>query len=228
MNAEARDALASMLSAKLASGPPQRTGWRRETDVDGTRYGLFEYRCKSGRVVSIEERFSSTGTRVWDTAVAMARMFEKRGVRRGTRILELGAGTGLLGMVLATIGATVTSTDAGSVLETLQEAASRNASDVHVRELDWTKPRLDDFVGFDMVVASDVLICEQWALALARVVVALGIDVYVGTVSSRDGIKPFLTAVGHAFQITTLPVDAFDPDFASDDIIVFQLKKVAT
>ncbi|KAJ8609116.1 hypothetical protein CTAYLR_006053 [Chrysophaeum taylorii] len=199
-------------------------GWRREKDTDCTRYGSFEYRCApSGKILRIDESYSSTGTRVWDTAVAMSRLFEKRGVR-GT-ILELGAGTGLLGMALSARGADrVVLTELGAVVPHLEKTVERNAlGNVRVAELDWTDGDLEEFRGFDLVVASDVLICEQWAVALARVLVVLRTETYVGTARGRDGVGYFLRAVEPAFEVSALPPDAFHPDFACPDILVFHL-----
>lgn len=221
--------LEAVVAAKLAraeAAPPSWPSWRRETDIDALRYGSFEYVCSCGRVLHIEEGFSSTGTRVWDTAVAMARMFEKRGLRRGTRVLELGAGTGLLGMALAALGARVICTDTGRIVSSATKSCvDANGLQVEVRELDWSEPHLEDLGTMDLVVASDVLICRQWATQLSGVLRSIGAaETFVGTAQGREGISAFLAAVDDAFHVARLPPEAFHPDYISEDIVVFRLE----
>lgn len=206
---------------------PSSSSWRRETDFDGTRYGYYEYQCRNGTRIVVEEGFSSTGTRVWDTAVAMARLFEKGDIELPARVLELGAGTGLLGMAIAaTAGSSVVSTDTREVVDVLKRTVDANQSPVTVREFDWNSTSPEEFEGYDLAVASDVLVCRQWAIPLARIFRAIvkG-DAYVGTVKGRDGISHFVDALQDTFSIKTVPPDSFDPEYADPRIVVFHLRR---
>ena len=62
--------------------------------------------------------FAST---VWDSSIVMAKYIEKNaGVFKGKRCVELGAGCGLVGVVLARVGAEVVLTDLHPNLPLLQ------------------------------------------------------------------------------------------------------------
>jgi len=241
-SAIAMAALAAVIAAKArraSAGPAAAAPWRREVDADATRYGRFDYVCADGTALVIEEAYSSTGTRVWDMAVAMARMFERGGAGldvRGARVLELGAGSGLLGMALHRLGADVALTECAEVLPHLAAVVAANAAALadggggrappRVAALDWREPPPDDARGFDVVVASDVLICAQWAVALAAVLAAVAADarlVLVGTQRRRDGVPHFLTAVDAAFDVEEVGADAFHPDFFHADLAVYRL-----
>lgn len=110
------------------------------------------------------------GSVLWDSGLALARFFTWNenqlggGVMSSVRsrsILELGAGTGVVGLTLAKLGAEVTLTDFETeVLELIRRNAAANdlTSAIHIRELDWAKPAT--FLkskSFDLIVAADVL-----------------------------------------------------------------------
>lgn len=85
-----------------------------------------------------------TGHTVWDGAVVLAKYLEKAYPRGlvGKRVLELGAGTGLVGVVSSVLGAsTVYLTDLEYSLRTCRETIDRNKAvlkgHVECRELDW-------------------------------------------------------------------------------------------
>ena len=89
------------------------------------------------------------------------------GHRRPLNILELGSGTGLVGIAAAaTLGANVTVTDLPHVIPNLQFNADANASvlnlnggAVHVAPLSWGEADDVELIGrdFDLVLASDVV-----------------------------------------------------------------------
>lgn len=79
---------------------------------------------------------------------------------KGKRILELGSGTGLLGIGLSYSGAKeVVMTYQSCLLSLMKENAQRNAggSPCHVRELDWREGGLQIASGgpYDLIIAAD-------------------------------------------------------------------------
>lgn len=98
------------------------------------------------------------GVALWPAAIALAHEIAARADGfAGRRVLELGAGTGLPGIVAAALGAKVVQTDKEEVaLELCRHNGRRNnASGIEVRSVDWTE--WNDPVRYDWIVGSDIL-----------------------------------------------------------------------
>ena len=142
--------------------------------------GLHEYRSRiGGREWSIlhtdavltyndefhylneRDRRVPYGLALWPSAVALAHDVASRGsTLRGARVLELGAGTGLPGIVAASLGASVMQTDREEIaLSVCRRNGERNAvTNVDYRHGDW-KAWTDD-ARYDVILAADVLYAE--------------------------------------------------------------------
>ncbi|XP_025904875.1 protein N-lysine methyltransferase METTL21A isoform X2 [Nothoprocta perdicaria] len=131
----------------------------------------------AGRPLRIRQRWAQLGVAavVWDAAVVLSTFLEAGSIDlRDRHVLELGAGTGLPGIVAALLGARVTLTDRADALELLEanvrdnlppEALPRAA----VRELAWGQG-LGAFPAgaFDLVLGSDIVYLEETFAALLR------------------------------------------------------------
>jgi len=237
MSAVLERCIAAKRSAQIAPVTPPH--WRREIQGDAGRYdGAFSYALPgAAKTLEIAETAASTGTKVWDCAVALARMFEYNtnktasplAIRASERVLELGGGSGLLALALAALGADVTTTDAAPVVPHLRRTIDANADSVPrtptVAALDWRDA--DHAVGaFPVVVASDVLVCVQWAEDVARVLAAVAAEarlVVVATQRRRDGVARFLEAASAHFTVEELREDSFHPDYYHHDLQVLVL-----
>lgn len=95
-------------------------------------------------------------TRIWECGVVLAKFLEGRDLC-GTRAVELGAGTGLVGLAAAALGATVLCTDRDVRALQLNVEASDLA--VHVDTFDWTRPPPASLASstFELVLAADVV-----------------------------------------------------------------------
>ena len=79
-----------------------------------------------------------TGATVWDAGICLGEALMKKQVRCGERVLEIGAGTGYVGLIAAALGASVTFTDQPQLLELLRKNVERNAlAGAGVAELTW-------------------------------------------------------------------------------------------
>ena len=115
------------------------------TDADETHY-LGEVQ---GRI--------PYGVMLWPSSIALAHDLAARAATlAGMRILELGAGTGLPGIVAATFGARVVQTDRIEVaLSICRTNAQRNRVTIEHRLADWTDWNVAE--RYDLILGADVL-----------------------------------------------------------------------
>ncbi|KAL6030327.1 hypothetical protein STEG23_023549, partial [Scotinomys teguina] len=104
---------------------------------------------------------------VWDAAIVLSKYLEMGAVElRGCSAVELGAGTGLVGIVAALLGAHVTITDRQVALEFLKSNVEANLpphiQPKVVKELTWGQ-NLESFLPgeFDFILGADVRYLED-------------------------------------------------------------------
>ncbi|HZF68903.1 MAG TPA: methyltransferase domain-containing protein [Gemmatirosa sp.] len=134
--------------------------------LDGREWSVLH----TGSVLSFweEQRFLSEerdrvpyGVTLWPASIALAHDVAGRGdALRGARVLELGAGTGLPGIVAASLGARVVQTDRHELaLDVCRRNGARNAvRDVEYRLADWT--RWEETRRYDWILGADVSYSE--------------------------------------------------------------------
>jgi predicted nicotinamide N-methyase len=108
------------------------------------------------------------GIVLWPAAIALAHEIAARPFA-GKRVLELGAGTGLPGIVAASLGARVMQTDRQEVaMFVCKKNAQRNGvTTIEHRIADWTA--WDDEERYDCILGSDVLYAEGLHPHLRRI-----------------------------------------------------------
>jgi methyltransferase-like protein 23 len=95
------------------------------------------------------------GVMLWPASIALAHDVLARDLQ-GKRVLELGAGTGIPGIVAASLGADVLQLDRSEVaIHVCAMNKARNGVNLEVREADWETFESDR--PFDMILGSDVL-----------------------------------------------------------------------
>lgn len=139
---------------------------------------LHEYRLSlAGRTWSIlhtgailshedEERFLRGdqprlpyGIALWPSAIALAHELAARQLE-GLRLLELGAGTGLPGIVAAALGARVLQTDRNAAaLVVCRRNAENNGAVLEQRAADWTT--WSETGKYDLIVGADILYADS-------------------------------------------------------------------
>lgn len=98
------------------------------------------------------------GVALWPAAIALAHDVAARAdALRGTRLLELGAGTGLPGIVAASLGARVVQTDRHELaMQICKRNGERNGvTSIEHRLADWTT--WDDAGRYEWIIGSDIL-----------------------------------------------------------------------
>ncbi len=123
----------------------------------------------TGAVISKEEELAFLraegqvarpyGVVLWPSAIALGHELATRDLK-GKRILELGAGTGLPGILAASLGAKVVQTDRQNlVLHVCKLNAERNGiASIEQRVGDWTA--WTDDARYDLIIGSDILYAE--------------------------------------------------------------------
>ncbi len=94
---------------------------------------------------------------LWPSAVGLARYLDRRVPLDGQRVLELGCGLGLLGVVAARHGARVLCTDyeAEALAFTRHNARINGCRRIRTQLVDWRYPALKR--RYDTILASDVI-----------------------------------------------------------------------
>ncbi len=101
------------------------------------------------------------GVALWPAAIALANDVASRADGfRGSRVLELGAGTGLPGIVAASLGARVVQTDRHEMPMSIcrRNGELNGAAAIEYRLADWTE--WNDAARYDWIIGSDILYGE--------------------------------------------------------------------
>jgi predicted nicotinamide N-methyase len=110
------------------------------------------------------------GVALWPAAIALAPEVASRAEAfQGRRVLELGAGTGLPGIVAASLGARVVQSDRHELaMAVCRRNGERNGVQaIEYRLADWTS--WSDTAGYDWIIGSDILYGEVLHPHLRRI-----------------------------------------------------------
>ena len=160
-----------------------------ELNTTGGQFPLVEYRLKQGdrqwsvlhtgalltsaaenNAINSKTNRLPYGVSLWPSAIALAHEITHRAETfRGARVLELGAGVGLPGIVAASLGAAVVQTDRDELaLHLCQCNGNRNGvAATTYRLADWTT--WNDSGRYDWIVGSDILYGESLLGDLRRI-----------------------------------------------------------
>ena len=114
----------------------------------------IERLVESGSKGAIELPFWA---KLWEATFLLALFMEKQPVVMGQRILEIGAGLGVVGIYSALCGHDITITDNhdDALLFARANALLNDCSHVNVRKVDWRRPDLPH--AYDIIVGSEVI-----------------------------------------------------------------------
>ncbi|XP_044533735.1 EEF1A lysine methyltransferase 3 [Gracilinanus agilis] len=151
----------SELESESESVFPREDGLFADSYTEESRFHF----C--GHVLSIKQSFGArlgVAAPVWDAALSLCSYFERKNLDfRGKKVIELGAGTGIVGILAALQGGDVTITDLPLALEQIQGNVQANVpvgGRAQVRALAWG---LDQGVfpgDYDLVLGADIVYLE--------------------------------------------------------------------
>jgi predicted nicotinamide N-methyase len=210
----------------------------------------------AGRRFAIVQTFDSgCGCYLWDASIVLLKYFEhvnKRCDFTGMRVVELGAGCGLVGLALAWLGAEVCLTDLYDQIDVMEANIDRNfgyrtsrsqeesegsplVRPVNIRagELDWSASAEDINEEYnppvDLIVGSDIIYAEE---AVPLLINALNIlsspktNILIAHEGrSKDIDAKFEELAAQHFDIEVLDWDEFDPVYRCDEICIIKLQK---
>ena len=118
------------------------------------------------------------GHTLWDAGLVLAYYLDQTYSLANRKVLELGAGTGLVGIVAAALGAEVVLTDQTSVIDQTRKNIRQNAAQIEAGGgaaeclvLDWASPPVDwlQRKHFDYVLGGDVIYSAEGSQLLVNV-----------------------------------------------------------
>ena len=164
-------------------------------------------------VLKLEQSYAAMGTTVWDGSIALAKMFENQEIfpshcLHSCRVLELGAGCGLVGIYLCLLGAKMSIlTDQQCCIKTLERNVRSNVplfqrSKIKVMEYSWgtNTDELTKDGLFDLVLAAEVLYSPTDSLQLAQSIPSLTNKksrVFVSLGRNRGGEDTFVKTLAN-------------------------------
>eukprot|EP00040_Diaphanoeca_grandis_P032566 m.197606 g.197606 ORF g.197606 m.197606 type:complete len:226 (+) comp32663_c1_seq2:310-987(+) len=183
------------------------------------------------------DRHKNTGMILWDAAYVLARYIETHHAHRirDRRCIELGSGTGLVGIVAAVLGGNVTLTDMAEQLPLLRKNANdmhdkdKDIGDrIHVHELGWGNDVSHINAPFDVVVASEIVYDLDALPALWQCLLQVTTKDSLIIFAHKDrglGESVFMHQLSKSahFKFKHVPTAALDSDFRGGAIHVLQL-----
>ncbi|XP_019940358.1 protein N-lysine methyltransferase METTL21D [Paralichthys olivaceus] len=217
-------------------------------DANENEYFVREIEKNDGCALKVKQCYlGDVGCVVWDAAIVLAKYLEtkqfhdpSRGVDvwAGRRLLELGAGTGVVGLMAATLGAQVTVTD----LEDLQNLLRMNIQEnqalissgsITAKVLKWGEDVSDFLPPPHYVLMADCIYYEQSIVPLVETLRLLsGPETCIICCYEQrtEGVNPkverqFFESLKQHFSFEEIPSDKQDPEFSSPDIHILHIRK---
>ncbi|KAJ6516203.1 putative methyltransferase-domain-containing protein [Mycena sanguinolenta] len=157
---------------------------------------------------------------------------------RGKKVLELGSGTGLVGLVAAMLGGTVYLTDQAPLLNIMRENVEINqlSSFCVVEELNWGEPIPAQIPKPDVVLAADCVYFEPAFPLLVQTLCDLvdeGTEVLFcykkrrkGSPTSTTADKRFFALLKKKFQWSDVPDEPASAIYSRESISLLRLTKL--
>ncbi|XP_069495076.1 protein N-lysine methyltransferase METTL21D isoform X2 [Ambystoma mexicanum] len=198
-----------------------------------------ELHLKDGSALLLEQRsLGDVGCVVWDAALVLAKFLETEAFYnadsghafRGRSVLELGAGTGAVGLVAAVLGANVTITDLEDVQDLLKINIENNkhliTGSVDAKVLKWGENVSEFLPAPDYILIADCIYYEQSLEPMLKTLKELtGPDTIIlccyeqRTMGKNPAIeRNYFELLQVDFEWEAVPLNKHDEEYRSEDI----------
>ncbi|XP_062886897.1 EEF1A lysine methyltransferase 3-like [Mobula hypostoma] len=197
------------------------------------RWNNFEFCGFSLKIARIMDARLGISSYIWDAGISLCQYFEKEDINfTGKEVIELGSGTGIVGILAALLGGNVTMTDKPDTLKQINSNISINVPlacrhRLNVRPLTWGEDHKNFPTNYDFILGSDIVyssVCYPALLETLRYLSSEETTIYLSSeLRNGNGSIPFHDVI--------LP-DYFNCEVVSrlesKSIIVYKLTKIDT
>lgn len=187
----------------------------------------FEF---AGRTLTVFQNWNDVGVAavIWDAAIVLGRYLEKiADCLAEKKVIELGAGTGFVGIIASLLGGRVTITDRRMALNVTRMNVEGNLGEkqksVEIKELEWGQNISSFSPPFDYVLGADIVYIEDTFNNLLKTLQDLCDENSVVLLSCKiryDRDKRFFDLLSKSFTHKTILYDQ------QLDITVFEARKI--
>ncbi len=185
----------------------------RSLKVNETRLEIFCIKNLDPFIRQLEEKGDAYvpefpfWVKVWEASLVLLDYLANRDLGKNRRILEIGAGMGVVGLFLGSLGHRVTITDNNpDALELAEYNVRHNGLEtVDVQYLDWNQPQFDE--KFDIVCGAELLYNEsavEPVLAICRGLLETKGTAYLAHNRMRRFLPPFALLASETFNVKTV------------------------
>ncbi|MCJ7773467.1 MAG: protein N-lysine methyltransferase family protein [Desulfobacterales bacterium] len=142
--------------------------------------------------------------KIWEASLVLSDHLSRKTIDMTSTILELGAGMGLTGIALGSMGYSVTITDYNDdALAILKKNVAHNKlKNVRVRKLDWFHPHIEE--KYNIICGSELIYKEEVInplISLLQKVLEPDGTAFIAHDINRKSMTPFLKKAESIFQI---------------------------
>ncbi|KAM7403013.1 hypothetical protein PAMA_003776 [Pampus argenteus] len=211
-------------------------------------YFVREIERNDGSSLRVKQCYmGDVGCVVWDAAIVLAKYLETNrfydppagvNVWAGSSVVELGAGTGAVGVMAATLGAHVTVTDLQDLHDLLTVNIKENqtlisSGSITAKVLKWGEDVSDFLPPPHFVLMADCIYYEQSIAPLVETLKLLsGPETCIICCYEQrtEGVNPqvekqFFELLEQNFTCKEIPSSEQDPEFSSPDIHILHIRR---
>ncbi|KAL6477753.1 hypothetical protein MHYP_G00135880 [Metynnis hypsauchen] len=213
-------------------------------EQDASSYFVREIEKNDGSVLKMYQcSKGDVGCVVWDAAIVLSKYLETEQccssqTWSSKKAVELGAGTGVVGIMAASLGANVTVTDLEDLLPLLELNIRENQNlistgSITAKVLKWGEDVTDFLPHPDYILMADCIYYEQSVQPLVETLKALsGPETCIICCYEQRtvGVNPeverrFFELLLQDFESEKVPAERQDPEFNSPDIHILRLQR---